>query len=239
MRITVLTVCPEVFDSFEESVLVKRARERGLLDLNITDIRNYAGGSFRHTDDSVYGGGAGMILKCAPVFKALQAVRTEHSHTVLFTPSGSVYDQKKVHAFAEMEDLVLIAGHYEGFDARILEEADEEISMGDYILSGGEIPAMAVIDSIVRLLGVIRDESTEEESFENGLLEYPQYTRPADYEGRKVPDVLLSGDHEKIRVWRLKQSLKLTKERRPDLLEKRVLSEEEKDLLQEIEEETD
>ena len=138
MRITVLTVCPEVFDSFEESVLVKRARERGLLDLNITDIRNYAGGSFRHTDDSVYGGGAGMILKCAPVLKALQAVRTEHSHTVLFTPSGSVYDQKKVHAFAEMEDLVLIAGHYEGFDARILEEADEEniSSMRDAVREG-------------------------------------------------------------------------------------------------------
>ena len=234
MIIDVLTVCPEVFISFQESVLIRRARERGILEVRITDIRDFADGSFRHVDDSVYGGGAGMILKCGPVISALESLRKDESHTVLFSAAGEPYTQKKAREYAGLDHLILIAGHYEGFDARILDEADEQICMGDYILSGGEIPAMAVIDSIVRLLGVIRPESTEEESFENGLLEYPQYTRPYEFRGKKVPDVLLSGDHEKIRRWRLKESLRLTQQNRPDLLEQKELTDEEKDLLEEI-----
>ena len=234
MIIDVLTVCPEVFASFQESVLIRRAREREILEVRVTDIRDFADGSFRHVDDSVYGGGAGMILKCGPVISALESLRTDLSHTVLFSAAGELYTQKRAREYAGLEHLILIAGHYEGFDARILDEADEQICMGDYILSGGEIPAMAVIDSIVRLLGVIRTESTEEESFENGLLEYPQYTRPYEFRGKKVPDVLLSGDHEKIRRWRLKESLRLTRQKRPDLLEQKELTDEEKDLLEEI-----
>jgi tRNA (guanine37-N1)-methyltransferase len=236
MKITVLTICPEQFDSFKEAVLVKRACERGLLELEIIDIRDYASGSFRHIDDSPFGGGAGMIMRCQPVLDALEECRKENSYTVLFAPSGNVYNQKKVHELTQKEHLILICGHYEGVDARVYEECDELLSIGDYVLSSGVIPSMAVIDSIVRLLGTIRTESTEDESFESGLLEYPQYTRPAEYKGKKVPDVLLSGNHEKIRLWRMKESLKRTRQVRPDLLENRLLNKEEKKLLEEIEE---
>ena len=177
-----------------------------------------------------------MIMRCQPVLDALEECRKENSYTVLFAPSGNVYNQKKVHELTQKEHLILICGHYEGVDARVYEECNELLSIGDYVLSSGVIPSMAVIDSIVRLLGTIRTESTEDESFESGLLEYPQYTRPAEYKGKKVPDVLLSGNHEKIRLWRMKESLKRTRQVRPDLLENRLLNKEEKKLLEEIEE---
>lgn len=237
MKITVLTMCPEIFRGFLDSPLVARAVQRRTLELEIIDIRDYADGSFRHIDDSPFGGGAGMIMRPQPIIDALEAVRSETSHTVLFAPGGNTYDQKKVRVYKEKDHLILISGRYEGIDARVNAYCDELLSVGDYILSGGEIPAMAVIDSIARLLGTIRQASTEEESFENGLLEYPQYTRPAEFHGMQVPEVLLSGDHEKIRRWRLKKALERTLAQRPDLIQNRELNEEERRVLEEIENE--
>ena len=237
MRISVLTMFPEQFDSFLNAPIIRRAADNNLLQIELIDIKQYADGSFRHIDDSPYGGGAGMILKCAPVMKALQAVKDSSSHTVLITPQGTPYTQKKAHELAEVDHLILLCGHYEGMDARIEKEANEEISVGDYILTGGELPAMTIIDSIARLCGTIRDVSTEEESFENGLLEYPQYTKPRDYEGKTVPDVLLSGHDENIRIWRLKESLRRTLHKRSDLLRQRELTKEEQQLLSEIQQE--
>ena len=188
MKITILTICPEQFGDFQRTPLIARAVDAGLLELSIIDIRDYAPGSFRHVDDSPYGG-------------------------------GKPYVQADAHRLAAMEELVLICGHYEGMDARIYPYADEILSIGDYVLTGGELPAMVICDSLMRLVeGSMKKESTVEESFEEGLLEYPQYTRPADYKGQKVPEVLLSGDHEAIRKWRQEEALRVTKERRPDLL---------------------
>ena len=234
MRITVLTVCPEMFAGIHDWVLVKRSEERGLLQLEIIDIRSFADGSFRHVDDSPYGGGVGMILRCEPVLRSLKQYKDENSHTVLFSPAGERYTQEKAHAYAGKEHLILVCGHYEGVDARIQSACDEEISVGDYVLSGGEPAALVLIDSITRLLGTIRQESTVEESFENGLLEYPQYTRPAEYEGMAVPEVLLSGNHERIRRWRREQSLRLTLEKRKDLLESCQLSDEDLEIIERI-----
>ena len=238
MKISVLTIFPEMFRGFEEEPVIRRAILKSAVQIEYIDVRPFAGGSFRHIDDSTFGGGAGMVLRCAPVLKALETVRESGSFTAALTPAGEKYDQAMARELAQKEHLILLCGHYEGFDQRILSRADREISIGDYILTGGELAARVVMDSIIRLLeGSLRAESTEEESFENGLLEYPQYTRPADYCGEKVPEVLLSGDHEKVRKWRLKQSLALTLKRRPDLLEKRILTEEERELLSELIEE--
>ena len=238
MRIRVLTVFPDQFDSFQNHPLTARAIRKHLLDLEIIDLKEYADGSFRHIDDSPYGGGAGMILRCEPVYRALANCRTPKSRVIAFTPGGTVYNQKTARRLLEEPDLIFICGHYEGMDERILETVDEEISVGDFILSGGELPAMTVMDSLIRLLeGTIRPDSTAEESFENGLLEYPQYTRPASFEGMDVPEVLRSGHRENIRRWRLRQSLKKTMEKRPDLLENRPLTDEEEALLEEIRDE--
>lgn len=210
------------------------------------DIKDFAKGSFRHIDDSPFGGGAGMVMRCQPVLDALQAVKERGPsgdiRSVAMTPAGKPYEQKTARRFAELPHLVLLCGHYEGMDARIFGSIDEEVSMGDYILTGGELPAMTVIDSVVRLLpGALRGASTEEESFEDGLLEYPQYTQPREYDGMSVPDVLLSGDHGRIRRYRRREALRVTKERRPDLLEAYIaagkLTGEEAELLQELEEE--
>jgi tRNA (guanine37-N1)-methyltransferase len=235
MNITVLTMVPEQFQSFFLQPLVKRAIQKNLLHLQILDIRDYVKGSFRHIDDSPCGGGPGMIIRCEPVFQCLDHIRKENSHLIAFAPSGIPYTQHRAAQLAEKEDLILLCGHYEGFDQRILDHADEILSIGDYVLSGGEIPAMAVIDSIVRLLeGTIRKESTAEESFENGLLEYPQYTRPRSFRGMKVPEVLLSGNAENIRKWKLRESLRITAKNRPDLLRNRTLNKEEAQMLEEI-----
>ena len=220
MKITVLTICPEQFGDFRKTPLIARAEASGLLDLQIVDIRDFAPGSFRQVDDSPYGGGAGMILRCQPVQDALDAVRTEASHTVILAPVGKTYTQADAHRLARLDHLILICGHYEGLDARIYPSADELLSVGDYILTGGELPAMVVVDSLMRLVkGSMKEESTLEESFEQGLLEYPQYTRPAYFMGMKVPEILLSGDHEAIADWRRKEALRITKLLRPDLLE--------------------
>lgn len=240
MRITILTIFPESFESFLQTPVTARAVEQGAVDIEVLDLKDFAHGSFRHIDDSPFGGGAGMVLRCQPVLDALKTVGD--AHVAALTPAGAPYDQKTARRFAALDHLVLLCGHYEGMDARILSHVDEEVSMGDYILTGGELPAMTVVDSVVRLLpGVLRQTSTEEESFENGLLEYPQYTQPREYEGEGVPEVLLSGNHEAVRRWRRKESLRLTKERRPDLLEAYIaegkLTEEDEALLLELERE--
>ena len=241
MRISILTVCPELFGSFLQSHEVKRAAKRSGAEVEVIDIREFAPGSFRHIDDSPYGGGRGMVLRCQPVADAVEAVKgcgiNVSVRTILLSPAGTVYDQKKARELAAVDHLILVCGHYEGFDARIYPLADELISVGDYILTGGELPAMAVADSVLRLLeGNLKEGGAGEESFEDGLLEYPQYTKPAEFRGQKVPEVLLSGDHEAVRKWRLEAALKETLERRPDLLEGRKFTEEEKALLRELEE---
>jgi len=232
MKISILTVCPDVFESFWKMPLIARARDRGLLELDVVDIRSYAPGSFRMIDDSPFGGGAGMILRCQPVLDALADVREASSVALALGPGGEPYSQKKAHELAELDHLILVCGHYEGMDERIYAHLDGELSVGDYVLSGGETAALTVVDSVVRLLpGIIRAASTEEESFEDGLLEYPQYTQPAEYDGERVPDVLLSGDHERIHKWRRAEALKRTRERRPDLFAALELSEEDRELL--------
>ena len=235
MEITILTMFPETYEGFLKMPLIKRAAEKGIAEIRIVDIREFAEGSFRRIDDSPYGGGAGMIMRYPPVFKALESVRTENSTVILTSPAGETYRQETAHALAEEEQIILIAGHYEGIDARILDHTDRIFSLGDYILSGGELATQIIADSVIRLLpGIIRSESTAEESFENGLLEYPQYTRPAEYNGKKVPEVLLGGNHEAIRRYRLEESLRLTLQARPDLLEGRECTEEEKEILKDI-----
>ena len=220
MRISILTICPEQFGDFKRTPLIARTIENKILELEIIDIREFADGCFRKVDDSPYGGGAGMVLRCQPVLDALDSVRTMRSHTVVLAPVGKTFTQKDSHRLSEKEHLILICGHYEGMDARIYEHADELFSIGDYVLTGGELPAMVITDSVMRLVkGAIKEESIQEESFENGLLEYPQYTRPADYKGQKVPEILLSGNHEAIRKWRGEEALRLTKKFRPDLLQ--------------------
>ena len=240
MKISILTICPEMFGDFSRSHAVVRAARQGIAELEIVDMRGFAPGSFRQIDDSPFGGGRGMVLRCRPVLEALKAVRgtSGRCRTVVLAPAGTPYTQEKAHEFAGLDHLILICGHYEGFDARILSHTDEMISVGDYVLTGGELPAMIIADSVLRLLpGILKSGSAEEESFENGLLEYPQYTQPADYEGMKVPEVLLSGDHARIRRWRLKESIRLTYRNRPDLLKKRGMNEEEQMLFCEVLEE--
>ncbi len=239
MRITVLTLFPEMFESVIGTSIIKRAIDKELVTIDFVQIRDFALDRYRHVDDSPFGGGAGMVMKCQPVLDALHSVKEDNSHTVILSASGKTYDQAKAHEFAKLDHLILLCGHYEGLDARITNHVDEEVSIGDYVLTGGEMGAMVIIDSVVRLLkGAIRDDSTIEESYENGLLEYPQYTQPADYHGDRVPDVLISGNHAKIREWRIAKSLLLTKERRPDLYEKHIFSEEEKKVLKRLKEGT-
>ncbi|MCR5794611.1 MAG: tRNA (guanosine(37)-N1)-methyltransferase TrmD [Solobacterium sp.] len=234
MRITVLTMFPEIFRGFLQFPMILRCIDKGIASIEVRDIKDYADGSFRHIDESPYGGGAGMILRCEPVVRAIRDVRRENSTVIAMAPIGTVFTQKDALELKDAEDIILLAGHYEGFDARIYDYCDRIISMGDFILSSGELPCMALIDSVIRLKeGIIRNESTQDESFMNGLLEYPQYTRPYEFEGKKVPDILLSGNHEKIREYRRMQSLLLTKKNRPDLFEKAELSESEKALFEE------
>ena len=239
MKITFLTIFPGLFDSFLTSPVLQRAVKKGVLEIEVIDIRDYSPGSFRHIDDSPFGGGPGMVMRCQPVLDALRAVKKELPAgglvTAALSPAGAVFSQKTAHRYAGLGHLILICGHYEGMDERIFRHVDEEVSIGDFILTGGELAAMAVADAVIRLLpGAIRAESTGEESFENGLLEYPQYTQPAVYEGESVPDVLLSGNHEKIRKWRLRESLRKTFLKRPDLLSDRVFTDDELELLEEI-----
>lgn len=231
MKISILTIAPECFGDFLHSGVTGRAIQNGLAQIDIVDIREFVRGSFRAVDDSPFGGGPGLVLRAKPVLDALDHVVGDSPalrvRTVLLSPSGTAHTQKRAHEFAEQyEHLVLVCGHYEGIDARVLPFVDEQLSIGDYVLTGGELAAQVVADSVIRLLpGALREGSAGEESFENGLLEYPQYTRPARLvlhgQEYQVPEVLLSGDHEKIRSWRRQESLRITGERRPELLDSR------------------
>lgn len=224
-QITVLTMFPEYFDSFLNGVLVQRAKTKGICQIRVVDIRDYADGSYRHLDDSPCGGGPGMIMKCEPVIAALRANKTEQTRSYIMDPGGQTLSQKLVHDLSKEDDLLLLAGHYEGLDERIYEECDGCLSIGDYILSGGELAAQVIIDCIIRLQeGVLANDSTVEESFETDRLEYPQYTRPVDFEGRKVPDVLLSGNHAMIENWRLAKAYLRTAQMRPDLIAKKPMT---------------
>ena len=244
MNITILTLFPESFDSFLKMPVTARAIDKGAVDIDLVDIKDYAPGSFRHLDDSPFGGGAGMVLRAQPVLDALEALSAnadEKPHVVALTPAGKPFAQADAHRLASLDRLVLVCGHYEGMDERIFSAVDEELSLGDFILTGGEPAAQCIADTVVRLLpGALREASTEEESFEDGLLEYPQYTQPREVNGMAVPDVLLSGDHEAVRRWRRKEALLRTRERRPDLWEQFIASgkrtEEDKALLEEADE---
>lgn len=221
MKIDILTIFPSMFDGFLSESIIKRAIESGKVMIEVHDIRNFTLDKHKKVDDYGFGGGKGMVLMPQPVFDAVEYYKTEKSKVVLVTPQGETWKQKKAYEFSKMEHLIFICGHYEGFDERIRTLADYEISIGDYVLTGGELPSMVITDSIVRLLdGVIKEESHIGDSFHNNLLDYPVYTKPVDFRGMKVPDVLLSGHHANIEKWRQEEQLKRTKLRRPDLLER-------------------
>ena len=219
MKIDVLTLFPDMFNGVFDESIIKRALNNGLVEINVHNIRDYSKDPHKKVDDTPYGGGAGMVLMCQPIFDAVKALRSDNSKVILLTPSGKLYKQSTALDLSLEKHLIIICGHYEGFDERIKVICDMELSIGDYILTGGEIPCMVVIDSITRLIdGVIRKESYENESFTDNLLDYPTYTKPRIYEGLSVPDVLVNGDHEKINKWRREQQIKLTEKNRPDLL---------------------
>ena len=222
MKISILSLFPHMFDGFLSESIIKRAIEDKKIEIEIIDFRDYTEDPHKKVDDTPYGGGAGMVLACQPIFDCVNAIRTPESKVIIMTPSGVPYKQKMAYDLSNEKHLIIICGHYEGFDERILSLADMEISIGDYVLTGGELPAMVIADSIIRLIpGVINERSHIEDSFnDNFLLDYPTYTKPADYKGMKVPEILLSGDHKKIDEWRYQESLKKTQERRPDLLDK-------------------
>ena len=221
MRIKVLSLFPKMFDGILNESIIKRA-------IDVIDLRSYSKDKHNKVDDTIYGGGAGMLIKCEPVFAAIDDLKTKNTKVIMLSPDGVKYNQEKAYELSKEKNIILLCGHYEGFDERINTVVDEKISIGDYVLTGGEIPAMAIIDSVTRLLpGVINEESHLNDSFNNDLLDYPQYTKPQEYRGMKVPDVLLSGDHKKIDEWRREEQIKKTKKQRPDLLKE---SEEEKTL---------
>ena len=237
MNITILTLFPEMFEGFQTNSIIKRALGKGVATIKVVNIRDYTKDKYGRTDTPPIGGGAGLIEKCQPIVDALRANKKENSHVVLLSPRGKTYDQKTAETYAKLDDLVLICGHYEGIDERVNTYVDELISIGDYVLTGGEIPAMGIADSVIRLLdGAITKESLTDESFNNGVLEYPQYTEPYDFEGQLVPDILYSGNHTAIEKWRRKQALLLTKKHRPDLFNKLTLSKQDLKLLKEAEE---
>lgn len=223
MKFDVLTLFPEMFEAVKQSILGK-ATEKKLIDINLVNIRDFSKDKHKKVDDTPYGGGAGMVIRPDVVYDAYKSVYEKDAKVIYLTPQGKTLDQKKVEELSKEKHLILLCGHYEGIDQRIIDKiVDEEISIGDYVLTGGEIPAMVLIDSVSRYVeGVLSQESIKEESFSNDLLEYPQYTRPEAFEGEKVPEVLLSGHHENIENWRKEQSLKITKQKRPDLLENKI-----------------
>ena len=222
MKIDVLTLFPAMFAGPLDESIVKRARDAGLLDLKIHNLRDWTHDRHKTVDDRPFGGGPGMLLKPEPLFEAIESLKREKTRVILLSPGGRQFNQAIARELAQAEDLLLVTGHYEGFDERVRTElADDELSIGDYVLTNGALPAMVVIDAVTRLLpGVLGDdESSRDESFSQGLLEYPQYTRPAEFRGMKVPDVLVSGNHAEIEKWRRGQAKLRTEKQRPDLME--------------------
>lgn len=243
MRIDVLSLFPDMFKPTLGQSIVGRAQDDGLLDIHVTDFRHFTTDKHNHVDDAPFGGGAGMLLQAQPIFDAMAAIDEEaqkenypKGRVILMDPAGRKFDQDYAQELAQEEHLTFICGHYEGYDERIRQLVTDEASLGDYVLTGGELAAMVMIDATVRFVpGVLGNMSSSMgDSFSNGLLEYPQYTRPAEFRGMKVPEVLTSGNHEKIRQWRMYQSLKRTWERRPDLIEQAKLSREQQIMLQDI-----
>lgn len=219
MKIDILSLFPEMYEGVFTESIIKRAREKGIVEINIHNFREFTKEVHGNVDDTPYGGGAGMVLMCQPIFDCVNSLKTEDSYVILLTPAGKLYKQEMAYELSKKKHLIIICGHYEGFDERITSLCDLELSIGDYVLTGGEIPSMVLVDSITRLLdGAITKESHECDSFNNNLLDYPVYTKPRVYEGLEVPEVLLSGDHKKIDEYRYNESVKRTKERRPDLM---------------------
>ena len=229
MEFDILTLFPEMFEPINQSIL-GRAQEKNIIDINVINIRDFSENKHKKVDDTPYGGGAGMVIMPDVVYRAYNSIdNIENAKVIYMSPQGQTLNQTKVESLAKEEHLIILCGHYEGIDQRVLDKiVDEEISIGDYVLTGGEIPAMALIDSVSRYVdGVLTGESIKEESFSQGLLEYPQYTRPEVFEGVKVPEILLSGHHENIDKWRKEQSIHITKNKRPDLLKNYPLSKKE------------
>lgn len=237
MKIDILTIFPEFFNEFLNTSIIKRAISKKSVKVNTVNIRDFSKDKNKRIDDTPCGGGAGLVMKVEPLVEAIKSVKTKDSKVIYLSPKGRVFNQGVAKELATHKHLVLVCGHYEGIDERVLNYVDEEISIGDYILTGGEIAAMVVSDSVIRLLdGAISKDSLIDESFENGLLEYPQYTLPKVYKGMKVPEILFSGNHKAISKWRKKESLRITLNNRKDLLSKYKLNKEEKELLKEIKE---
>ena len=242
MRIDILSLFPDMFQATLGESIVGRAQDDGFLDINVTDFRQYTSDKHRHVDDAPFGGGAGMLLQAQPIFDAMAAIDQEvagkypKGRVILMDPAGRRFDQKYAQELAQEEHLTFICGHYEGYDERIRNLVTDEASLGDYVLTGGELAAMVMIDATVRFVpGVLGNQASPMgDSFSNGLLEYPQYTRPADFRGMKVPEVLTSGNHQKIKEWRMRESLRRTLERRPDLLETANLTREQEIMLQDL-----
>ena len=237
MRIDILTLFPEMCNAYLSESIIGRARKSGKVQIECKDIRNYTKDKHRRVDDTPYGGGMGMIMQVEPVFDCFEALCSEigeRPHLIYLTPQGKTLTQQRVKELSKMNNIALLCGHYEGVDRRFEDHTDEMISLGDYILTGGELPAMCITDSIARLLkGALREGATSDESHENGLLEYPQYTKPVDWNGEKVPEILLSGNHGAIDKWRRVQALRDTRKYRPDMFMKYEMSEEEKKWLSE------
>ena len=242
MKIDVLTLFPEMFTPVTESSILGRAAESGLVDIRLTDIRDFSNDKHNKADDYPFGGGGGMVMMADPVFGALESVEAGRKKVIYMSPRGKILDEDMIREFSMLDEFVILCGHYEGMDQRVLDYwGIEEVSIGDYVLTGGELPAMVLIDSVARLIpGVLGNENSAlDESVYSGLLEHPQYTKPREYRGLQVPEVLVSGNHKLISLWKFRESLKLTKQRRPDLFEKyvnenRELSKEEKKILEEI-----
>lgn len=221
MKIDVLTLFPEMFTGIISESIIKRAIQNELIEINIHNIRDFSKDPHKKVDDYAFGGGSGMVLMIQPIYDAINAFKTDDSVVIMMTPQGKQYTQKVAYDFSKYKHIIILCGHYEGFDERITSLVDMEISIGDYVLTGGEIPALVLIDSIIRLVdGVIVKESHINDSFNKNLLDYPVYTKPVDFMGMKVPEILLSGHHENINKWRLQEQIKKTRDRRPDLLEK-------------------
>ena len=234
MKFNVLTLFPEMFSALNESI-IGRGKEKGLIDINLINIRDFSKNKHKKVDDTPYGGGAGMVMEPTVVYDAYCSVKEPNAKVIYMSPQGKTLNQQMVQDLAKEENIILLCGHYEGIDQRVIDEiVDEEISIGDYVLTGGELPAMVLIDSVSRYVeGVLKEDSIQEESFTNGLLEYPQYTRPEIFLGKRVPEVLLSGHHENIKEWRKNQSIINTYLKRPDLLREIELSDKEQKMLSE------
>ena len=221
MKIDILTLFPEMFESVFNSSIIKRARESGKVEINLYNFRDYSLNKHNKVDDTPYGGGNGMVLTCQPIFDCVNSIKTDESIVILLTPDGKVYNQTLAYDLSTKKHIILICGHYEGFDDRIRSLCDLEISIGDYVLTGGEFASMILVDSITRLIpGVIEENSHINDSFNDNLLDYPTYTKPRVYNGMEVPEVLLSGDHKKIEEFRRNAQIEKTRKRRPDLLQK-------------------